>query len=65
MEAENTNAVAQWFVDRAGELSTWLGIIGLATAAGVTFSPELQDAIINAGLAVASLVAVIFRERSK
>jgi hypothetical protein len=55
----------EYLIERAKEMSTWLGIIGLATAAGVTFSPDLQEAIINAGLAVASLVAVIFRERAK
>lgn len=57
------NGIVEWVVDRAKEMSTWLGLIGLAAAGGLYISPEMQDAIVQAGLAVAGLVAVVFREK--
>lgn len=45
--------------------STWRGVIGLATAAGVAISPELSAQIIACGLALAGLVNVIRNEHKK
>lgn len=48
----------QYIVDRMKEASTWRGIILLLTAVGVPIAPELQTAIISAGLALAGLIGV-------
>jgi len=49
-------------IERAKERSTWLGLVGLATAFGVAFSPEQVEAISAAGVAVAGLIAVITKD---
>ena len=48
-------------LERAQEPSTWRGIVLLATALGVSISPELGEAIVSAGLAAAGLIAVATR----
>lgn len=53
----------QFFIDRLKERSTWIGITAVATAAGVSFEPELQEAIIVAGLAFAGLIAAITKDK--
>lgn len=50
-------------IRKLGEKTTWIGIVGLVTAAGVAISPELSDAIANVGLAIASLALVWFKEK--
>lgn len=49
----------QYFLDRAQEPSTWRGVVLLATAAGVNIAPELMNAIISAGIAIAGLLGVV------
>lgn len=39
--------------------STWRGLIALAVAFGLQISPEQQNAIISAGLAIIGLINVI------
>jgi hypothetical protein len=46
-----------------GESSTWRGIIMLLTAVGLQIDPAQQTAIIQAGLAVAGLIAVFFKRK--
>lgn len=46
----------EYLLARLSEASTWRGIIMLATAAGVVFSPEQVEAVVAAGLALAGLV---------
>jgi len=46
-----------WLVNRLKERSTWSALIALASIAGYSFNPELQEQIITAGTAV---IAVIF-----
>jgi hypothetical protein len=48
-----------WLLSRARERSTWLGLIGLLTALGVSTSPEQQEAITTAGVAAASLLLAL------
>lgn len=48
----------QYILDRLSEPSTWRGLTLLATALGVQIAPEMQEAIIAAGIAVAGLVGV-------
>lgn len=49
----------QYFLDRSKEASTWRGAVFLLTSAGVGIAPELGQAIITAGVAVAGLIGVV------
>jgi hypothetical protein len=51
-----------WIMDRMKERSTWLGIIGFITAAGVALTPEQTAAIAAGGMALASLIATFTRD---
>ncbi len=51
-----------WLLNRLKERSTWLAIFTLAGLVGIKIEPEFREAIINAILAVAAVVAFIFRE---
>lgn len=48
-----------YILARAKEPSSWRGFILLLTAAGLPIAPELADAIISVGLAVAGLIGVV------
>ena len=48
-----------YVVNRAKEASTWRGVIMLLTALGLNISPEMADAIIGVGIAVAGLVGML------
>jgi hypothetical protein len=43
--------------------STWKGIIGLVTAAGVTISPEMAVQIIAVGLALTGVINTLRNEK--
>ena len=45
------------------EASTWRGIVYLMMAVGIKVSPELQGAIVSAGLAVASAIAIFTKQK--
>ena len=49
----------QYILDRAKEPSTWRGVILFLTAVGIPVAPELQTAIVSAGLGVAGLIGVV------
>jgi hypothetical protein len=53
-----------WIADRLSENSTWRGLLGVATAAGVAIKPDQGEAIIAAGMAVIGLINV-FRKQAK
>lgn len=53
---------ATWFLDRARERSTWLGITGCLASAGVAIAPELGDAIAGLGVACAGLIAMLTKD---
>ena len=48
-----------YILDRAKEPSTWRGAILFLTAIGVPIHPELQTAIVSAGLGIAGLIGVV------
>jgi hypothetical protein len=48
---------------RLKEVSTWQGIIAIATGCGVMLSPEMQGGIIGLGVAVFAFVSVILAEK--
>lgn len=49
----------QYLIDRMKEASTWRGIVLLLTAVGVPVAPEMQTAIVSAGLGLAGLLGAI------
>jgi hypothetical protein len=52
-----------YILEKLKEPSTWRGILAMITAVGVKLHPELQEAIISAGLALIGMVN-IFRKES-
>lgn len=56
--------MVKWILQRLQEPSTWRGAIYTATAAGVALSPDQQEAIIAAGLALVGVINV-FRNETK
>ena len=48
-----------YVVNRAKEASTWRGVAMLLTAVGLKITPEMADAIISVGIAVAGLVGIL------
>lgn len=46
----------KFIVDRLKERSTWIGLTGIISAAGVGLSPEQSEAIVLAGVAVSGLI---------
>lgn len=46
-------------LERLSENSTWRGIILVATAVGLKLDPELQNAILSAGLGLIGLINVV------
>ncbi len=49
----------QYIIDRLKEASTWRGIFMLLTALGLNIAPELQDSILQAGVALVGVAGVI------
>jgi hypothetical protein len=47
-----------YILNRAKEPSTWRGLVLLLTAIGIPVAPQMADAIITLGLAIAGLVGV-------
>lgn len=54
-----------FLIDRLDERSTWRGLVLIATALGVTLSPEQAEAIIAAGLAAAGLIGAFAADKPK
>ena len=45
------------------EPSTWRGVVYLLMALGIQISPELQGAIVTAGLSVAAALGIFLKDR--
>jgi hypothetical protein len=52
-----------WLITRLHERSTWLAIFALAGLFGIKLEPELREYIINAIIAVAAVVAFMYKEK--
>ncbi len=52
-----------YLLERLKEPSTWRGLLALATALGVKLHPEMQEAILTAGLALIGMVNVFRKEK--
>lgn len=53
----------EYVIARLKEASTWRGIIGLLTAAGISVSPEMLDKIVAAGMALMGVVGMFFKDK--
>ena len=53
-----------WILDRAKERSTWVGFFSLAGAVGLAVSPENEELIITAAVAVVAAVAAFTRDKT-
>lgn len=53
----------EFILARAKESSTWRGVILLLTAIGVPVAPELANAIVSTGLAVAGLIGMVTADK--
>jgi hypothetical protein len=51
-----------WLLNRLKERSSWLGLFTLFGLLGMKLNPELQELITQAILAVAAIVAFVYRE---
>ena len=49
----------QYIINRLKEASTWRGIFMLLTALGLNIAFELQDSILQAGVALVGVVGVV------
>jgi len=52
----------QWFVARARERSTWMGLVAVLSAFGVSVNPELTQHIAAVGIALAGLVSTLTKD---
>lgn len=49
----------QYIIERLKEASTWRGIFMLLTALGLNIAPELQDSILQTGVALVGVAGVV------
>jgi hypothetical protein len=54
-----------WLINRLGERTTWLGIFTMCSLVGIRLEPQFREVLIDAILAVAAVVAFVFRESHK
>jgi hypothetical protein len=57
--------MSEYVKERLKEPSTWRGLILIATAFGVPIAPQMGEAIITIGLALAGGVGVITSDNPK
>lgn len=55
----------KYILERAKETSTWRGLVLLATAIGVTLTPEQKEAVIALGLAIAGALGAFTPDSKK
>jgi hypothetical protein len=53
----------EWILARLKEKSTWLGILGLATALGVSIAPEMKEAISSVAVSIVAVVLIATKEQ--
>ena len=54
----------QFILERGKEASTWRGLVAVVTAAGISLSPELAEAIVALGLAVIGILGVFTKDKA-
>lgn len=53
-----------YILQRLKERSSWIGIISAIAAFGVLLSPEQQEAIAAAGIAIAGLITALTKDKT-
>lgn len=59
----NVTGLGEYILTRLTEKSTWAGITGLLTAAGMSIAPEIADQIAVTGIGIASMLLIAMREK--
>lgn len=54
-----------WIISRLRERNTWLGLLSLLGAAGISLRPDLQEQIVVLGMAVGGIIGIITEEDGK
>ena len=57
-KCENCNDLRSYFLCRAKERSTWLGVIAILSSIGAELHPETVNHIVNIGVGLAGLIAI-------
>lgn len=52
-----------WIIARLKEPTTWIGILGLFTAAGINLAPEMSNLIVTAGVSLGGVLAIVLKEK--
>lgn len=52
-----------YILARLKERSSWMGIISAAAAFGILISPEQQEAIVAAGVAIAGVITMLTKDK--
>ena len=55
--------IVKIIVSKLREKTTWAGLLSLAVAAGLQMSPEVSQAVSNAGMALSGLILVLINEK--
>lgn len=61
----NPTALRDYLIQRFSERTTWIGVIGLFTAAGWQISPDLQNQIASAGVSLVGLILIFTKDQKK
>lgn len=58
-------AMGRYALQRLTERTTWIGLIGLVSAAGVAVSPALAEQIAAAGMGLAGVILIVTQDKPK
>lgn len=53
----------EFIIKKLSEPTTYIGLLGLLGAFGVSIAPELSDSIVQVGISIASLIAILMNEK--
>jgi len=57
--------IKEFLLKRAGEMSTWRGIVAFLTACGITLRPDQAEMVIATGLALSGLIGTFLPDVKK
>ena len=63
--SEQTNKALIYIGNRMGELSTYQGLVGILTVAGVVISPDKVQMISTIGFAIFGVLSALFPDKFK
>lgn len=58
-------AMGRYALTRLTERTTWIGLIGLVSAAGVVVQPALAEQIAAAGMGLAGILLIVTQDKPK